>query len=412
MGSYKSKFTGTQVDTAVDLILNMGLQSIEDGAVYRNSDGTFSSLISLNEGTSASDTTPSLITRGEKFVWNRMISNTEKGAASGVATLDETIKVPMTQLKHGIANGIADLDENAKVPMEQLKHGVANGLATLDNTGKIPQAQLPSYVDDVLEYATINNFPATGESGKIYVALDTNKTYRWGGSIYVEISQGLALGETEGTAYQGDRGKIAYDHAVETKLSEAKDLGLYKIGTTQKGHISAAEAVVKADITALGIPDSRTSVEVIPTQSDGIKVGTIKVDDVSYDLYAKLMDKEALGANTSTNDGYVLKGQGNPDKVWATNSAGEPAWREWSNSTSQTIVLDKDNWNGSPIIVQTINVAGVSTTNTIVVSPIPAHLNIYGQCGIACMTQQAGSLTFKCEEIPTEDISVNILIID
>lgn len=66
--------------------------------------------------------------------------------------------------------------------------GVANGYAALDATGKVPAAQLPSYVDDVLEYASLSGFPATGETGKIYVALDTNKTYRWSGSAYVEIS--------------------------------------------------------------------------------------------------------------------------------------------------------------------------------------------------------------------------------
>ena len=91
--------------------------------------------------------------------------------------------------------------------------GVAGGVAELDANGKVPSAQLPSYVDDVVEYASISAFPATGESGKIYIALDTNKTYRWTGSVYVEISPSLALGETSSTAYRGDRGKIAYDHS-------------------------------------------------------------------------------------------------------------------------------------------------------------------------------------------------------
>ena len=91
--------------------------------------------------------------------------------------------------------------------------GVANGVAELDSNGKVPSSQLPSYVDDVLEYASRSAFPATGETGKIYVALDTNLTYRWGGSDYVEISPSLALGETSSTAYRGDRGKIAYDHS-------------------------------------------------------------------------------------------------------------------------------------------------------------------------------------------------------
>lgn len=79
--------------------------------------------------------------------------------------------------------------------------------------GKVPSSQLPSYVSDVAEYANLAAFPATGESAKIYVAKDTNKTYRWSGTGYVEISASLALGETSATAYRGDRGKTAYDHS-------------------------------------------------------------------------------------------------------------------------------------------------------------------------------------------------------
>ena len=82
--------------------------------------------------------------------------------------------------------------------------------------GKVPATQLPSYVDDVLEFANLASFPATGESGKIYIAIDTNLTYRWGGSSYVVMSSSLALGETSSTAYRGDRGKIAYDHSQTT----------------------------------------------------------------------------------------------------------------------------------------------------------------------------------------------------
>lgn len=80
--------------------------------------------------------------------------------------------------------------------------------------GVVPANQLPSFVNDVLEYASLAAFPVTGEASKIYIALDTNKTYRWGGSSYVEIGGGVALGETAQTAYRGDRGKIAYDHSL------------------------------------------------------------------------------------------------------------------------------------------------------------------------------------------------------
>ena len=68
--------------------------------------------------------------------------------------------------------------------------GVANGVATLDASGLVPVGQLPSYVDDVLEYTNLGMFPAVGEPGKIYVALDTNKTYRWSGTVYIYITSG------------------------------------------------------------------------------------------------------------------------------------------------------------------------------------------------------------------------------
>ena len=59
--------------------------------------------------------------------------------------------------------------------------GFLTSSSTLDATklsGTVPTASLPSYVDDVLEYTAKNNFPATGETGKIYVDTTTNLTYR------------------------------------------------------------------------------------------------------------------------------------------------------------------------------------------------------------------------------------------
>lgn len=68
--------------------------------------------------------------------------------------------------------------------------GANNGVASLGADGKIPSTQLPAYVDDVLEFANLAAFPATGETGKIYVAIDTNRTYRWSGTSYIQITSG------------------------------------------------------------------------------------------------------------------------------------------------------------------------------------------------------------------------------
>lgn len=111
--------------------------------------------------------------------------------------------------------------------------GQPSGLAELDSTGKVPAAQLPSYVDDVLEFSTKAQFPQTGETGKIYVSKDTNLTYRWTGTQYLEISQSLALGETPSTAYPGDKGKANRDalNSMPTKLTS------YLTPTTSTGEL-------------------------------------------------------------------------------------------------------------------------------------------------------------------------------
>ena len=111
--------------------------------------------------------------------------------------------------------------------------GQPSGLAELDSTGKVPAAQLPSYVDDVLEFSTKAQFPQTGETGKIYVAKDTNLTYRWTGTQYLEISQSLALGETPSTAYSGDKGKANRDalNSMPTKITS------YLTPTTSTGEL-------------------------------------------------------------------------------------------------------------------------------------------------------------------------------
>lgn len=77
--------------------------------------------------------------------------------------------------------------------------------------GKVPAAELPGFVDDIEEYTTISDFPNPGEAGKLYVDLSTNLLYRWSGSVYVSIPASLALGETAGTAYEGNKGKANAD---------------------------------------------------------------------------------------------------------------------------------------------------------------------------------------------------------
>ena len=113
---------------------------------------------------------------------------------------------------------------------------VSGNLPASRISGTIAAANLPSYVDDVLEYASLSKFPTTGESGKIYTALDTNKIYRWSGSAYVVISETVALGTTHSSAGYGDESRAAYNHSTKTSGNPhhvtKTDVGLGNVDNT------------------------------------------------------------------------------------------------------------------------------------------------------------------------------------
>jgi hypothetical protein len=164
--------------------------------------------------------------------------------------------------------GLGNLTNDAQVKRSEM--GVASGVATLGTDGKVPTAQLPSYVDDVLEYDKKALFPATGESGKIYVDKEKSITYRWGGSTYVEISPSLALGETSSTAYAGDKGKALADRLTEAEAlaSENKDKidGLLEVGDDL---LDGSLSVAKADTLTNGRKISLTGDATGNTTFDG-----------------------------------------------------------------------------------------------------------------------------------------------
>ena len=174
--------------------------------------------------------------------------------------------------------------------------GAANGLAELDGTGKVPSSQLPSYVDDVEEYADLASFPVTGESGKIYIALDTNLTYRWGGSTYVEISPSLALGETIDTAYRGDRGKTAYDHSQLTSGNPHN---------VTKSDVALGNVDNTSDVNK---PISTATQTALNDKAD--KNITLERKTASYTLVAadngKMIEMDVAGANTLTIDASLF----------------------------------------------------------------------------------------------------------
>ena len=136
----------------------------------------------------------------------------------------------MTKLVTGgvtVSKAMRDEDGNdiTLTYVKKNKIGSPNGVAALDGNGKVPSSQLPSYVDDVIEgfirgssFFTKEGIIITvPEDGKIYLDIETNKSYRWSGSSYVEIASSIALGETSATAYAGDKGKKNAEDIAEIK---------------------------------------------------------------------------------------------------------------------------------------------------------------------------------------------------
>lgn len=169
--------------------LYVGIDSVDGLLYFKNSAGLVTKYVTL-----ASLST--VATSGDHVDLLNKGTNTHAQIDSHIANVSNPHSVTKTQV--GLSNVDNTSDANKPVSTAQqtalnLKAdltlvGAANGIAPLDASQKVPAANLPSYVDDVLEYANLAAFPGTGETGKMYVAIDTGKIYRWSGSIYVEIS--------------------------------------------------------------------------------------------------------------------------------------------------------------------------------------------------------------------------------
>lgn len=218
--------------------------------------------------------------------------------------------------------------------------GQPNGFASLDSKGLIPSSQLPAYVDDVIEVATFDELPEVGEAGKIYVTLDTNLTYRWSGTRYIEISQSLALGETSSTAYAGDKGKYLKDVSdslpsdIITNLKFLYSTNYVNIMGDKKTkgedgiYVDASQAIVSigaASSTFAGVmtADDKIKLDGLKTQ-EGI---TSDINSVQSNLTTHITNKQ--------NPHSVTKAQVGLGNVDNTSDADKPV------STAVQAELDK-----------------------------------------------------------------------
>lgn len=247
---------------------------------------------------------------------------------------------------------IGDTSElNSKVQQFINSKGAPNGLASLNESGIIPSAQLPSYVDDVIEVDTFSNLPGTGESGKIYIVQDTNLTYRWSGTDYVEISKSLALGETSSTAYPGDKGKATTD-----KLNRIPDK---LITDTVNVNQSTTEAVLKFTTyrqeaqqvgrNTLTITSATISQAGLMSSSDKTKLDGLKDQaGITSDIDAVQTNLETH-INNKSNPHEVTKDQVGLGNVDNTSDANKPI-----STATQNALNSKFNASDGNALKQTI----------------------------------------------------------
>ena len=244
--------------------------------------------------------------------------------------------------------------------------GTKNGVASLDANGKVPTSQLPSYVDDVLEYSSKSGFPTTGETGKIYVATDTNLTYRWSGSAYVEISPSLALGETSSTAYAGDKGKVAYVHSQITSgnphgVTKAM-LGLGNVNNTADSAKSVKYATSAGSCT--GNAATATKASTIVTE-----VGTTNINRPVFFAYnadtSRVVYDTDFQYNPSSNT--IILGTGT---LSPTSYSGKAATAGTAEALKSSVNINGTSFNGASSITtsnwgtaRNIYIADSSVTN-------------------------------------------------
>ena len=286
-----------------------------------------------------------------------------------VSELDAVTTVADSDLLYTVASGVSK-----KVTKQNLLKEINQALPSKADLvgGKVPASELPSYVDDVIEGYYDENADKfyedaqhtteiTPETGKIYVDLTDDKSYRWSGSTYVCIGGGLELGETQTTAYRGDRGKTAYDHATDAnRNTSAKALGLYKMAVTSEGHVSNPTAVQASDITSL-VDVDKVKQSPSTTNSDYEILLSGSADNTEHTEHTKKSSK--IKGNPSTGDitiGGQLTDKYGVQSIRPILKVDYDLLPQQEQETGWYLILDADN----PLDVQLWNKVGTDALDT------------------------------------------------
>lgn len=296
--------------------------------------------------------------------------------------LDATLQTAQTYTDLKIGQNNANY-----IPVSQ--KGANNGVATLDNTGKVPSTQLPSYVDDVVDLVNIvTSNPSSGmtagnkyynsttkkiftatnattgvssdpESDKIYVNISNNTTWRWSGTALVQMNAGLTLGTTSSTAYRGDRGLIAYNHSQETGnphgtlIADIPQLAGILAAKSDVSHQHALATTINAGFVRLGSDVLQTGAPVTPTATSN------RTYAVQLDANGRMLVNVPWGDTTYTSGNLAHLNASVPDttsRLWSPNVLngwGDGKYVQLSEMGDPTVGIP--DWSGA-LQTQTPNI--------------------------------------------------------
>lgn len=247
-----------------------------------------------------STSTTNALSANQGRVLKGMIDSNSEDIATVTSDLSDFIDTK------GKANGIASLDENGKIPASQLNGelgrvvGIEKFVATktdLDSLSPTPEDGDKYYVKDkdkIYTYSgssfdegaephenTIYNHRLADEEGR------TNVLYRWDGSTMVEISASIALGETDGTAYEGSKGKQL-----------RSDFDLHKSDKNNPHGVTADQLNIDSSLvgkTAAQLPISTATQTALDGKVDKV-TGKSLVSDSEITKLAGLSDQTTLNS--------------------------------------------------------------------------------------------------------------------
>lgn len=243
-------------------------------------------------------------------------STTLAGTDSAQNLTNKTISGDLNVISDIPQSGVVGLTSALAARERIVNKGQPNGYAPLDGGGRISPTYLPSYIDGIQEFPTLSGFPNPGEFGKIYVAADTSKSYRWSGSMYSEISP--SPGSTDSVT-EGSVNLYFTNARADARIGAAIGTEIQPYDAT----LSAwADKTVPAG-TVVGTSDSQTLTE---KTIDGVQNTLINIpqDSVSS-LVADLAARELVSRKGQPGGYAPLDSEGKIDASrlpvsWSTSS--------------------------------------------------------------------------------------------